>query len=227
MSMHLRWLALLVVLGTCRAADRSADDYLAESRRCYEAGRFQQSVAAARECLRLRPDDPLAQVNLCAAYNELGRWEEAIAAGERAVELDPTNPLARNNLAWSRRHAGSSCPAPTAEELRWKRRARYLRAAMILEHTPDRQLEVMRTIRAELGGPGPVSYTVLLWSPARAAVVADLGQGPPDPLAIVIVVQLRDDPAAAPRAIAEIYVPASPDRAWLTRALDRLQGRSG
>lgn len=78
-----------------------------------QSGRFEESLAAARHAVELRPDWDLAWNNVCAAYNRLGRWDEAIAAGERAVQLNPDNQLARNNLAWARKHKDLATPGPT------------------------------------------------------------------------------------------------------------------
>jgi tetratricopeptide (TPR) repeat protein len=79
------------------------DGLLTLSLSLYQAGRFEESVAAARRAAELRPDWDRAWNNICAAQNRLGRFEEAIAAGERAVQLNPENETARNNLAEARR----------------------------------------------------------------------------------------------------------------------------
>jgi tetratricopeptide (TPR) repeat protein len=78
------------------------DNYLQLSLMLYRAGRFKESVNAAREAVRLRPDSDAAYNNICAAWNRLEAWDLAIEAGEAAVRLNPDNELARNNLAEAR-----------------------------------------------------------------------------------------------------------------------------
>lgn len=68
----------------------------------YQARKYAESIAAAREALRLRPGYADAWNNIAAAYNSMSDWDNAIAAGERAVSLDPANQRARNNLAWAK-----------------------------------------------------------------------------------------------------------------------------
>jgi protein O-mannosyl-transferase len=88
------------------AADPTPESLLSASLALYQAGKFEESLAAARYAAGLRPDWDLAWNNVCAASNRLGRWDEAIAAGERAVQLNPGNQLARNNLAEARKGKG-------------------------------------------------------------------------------------------------------------------------
>jgi tetratricopeptide (TPR) repeat protein len=99
------------------AAAASPESLLTLSLNHYQAGRFEESVAAARRAAALRPDWDRAWNNVCAAQNRLGRFEEAIEAGERAVELNPDNELARNNLAEARRQrdlaGGAAQSAPS------------------------------------------------------------------------------------------------------------------
>ena len=91
----------------------TAESLLGMSLALYRSGKFEESLAAARRAVELRPDWDLAWNNICAAYCSLGRWDEAIEAGEKAVRLNPGNELARNNLAWARsgKASGGSTPA--------------------------------------------------------------------------------------------------------------------
>ena len=86
-----------------RAAAPTPEDLLNVSLAHYRGGRFEESLAAAREAAKTRPNWDLAWNNVCAAANRLGRFDEAIAAGEKAVSLNPANELARNNLGEARR----------------------------------------------------------------------------------------------------------------------------
>ncbi len=85
------------------AASPTPESLIGMSLALYRSGRFEESLAAARQAAGLRPDWDVAWNNITAAYCSLGRWDEAIEAGEKAVHLNPRNELARNNLAWARK----------------------------------------------------------------------------------------------------------------------------
>jgi protein O-mannosyl-transferase len=79
----------------------TAESYLNQSLTLYQQGRFEESIQAAREALKLRPDYSEAWNNIAAAYNSESRWDEGISAAMEAIRLRPDNQLARNNLAWA------------------------------------------------------------------------------------------------------------------------------
>lgn len=78
------------------------EDWLNQSLAHHQARRFEASIEAAREALRLRPNYAEAYNNIAAAYEELGSWDEAIAAAEAALKIRPGYELARNNLLYAR-----------------------------------------------------------------------------------------------------------------------------
>ena len=79
----------------------TADSYINLSLVEYRAGRYSESIAAAREALRLNPKSAEAYNNIAAAYNSMGKWDDGIRAAQEAVRLRPGFQLARNNLAWA------------------------------------------------------------------------------------------------------------------------------
>jgi len=79
----------------------SPENYLNLSLMCHRAGRYQDSIAAARKALALKPDYAEAYNNIAAAYEAMRQWDQAIAAAQQALRLKPDFPLARNNLAYS------------------------------------------------------------------------------------------------------------------------------
>jgi tetratricopeptide (TPR) repeat protein len=85
-------------------ASASPEDLLAESLALYRLGRYEDSIAACRRALELRPDYADAYNNICAASNQLGKWDQAITACEQALRLKPDFELARNNLRWAQAH---------------------------------------------------------------------------------------------------------------------------
>jgi protein O-mannosyl-transferase len=66
------------------------------------AGKFRDSIQAAEQALKLRPDYAEAWNNIAAGHEALGEWDEAVAAAAKAVALNPNFQLAKNNLAYSR-----------------------------------------------------------------------------------------------------------------------------
>jgi Flp pilus assembly protein TadD len=75
--------------------------YLNVSLAHHQAGRFPESIDAARKALELKPDYPEAWNNIAAAYEAMRMWDPAIAAAREALKLRPEFQLARNNLLWS------------------------------------------------------------------------------------------------------------------------------
>jgi tetratricopeptide (TPR) repeat protein len=82
-------------------APMTAADYLNLSLSYHRLGKFQESITAATEALKLKPDYAEAYNNIAAAYEGLHMWDPAIAAASRALEIRPDYQLAKNNLQWS------------------------------------------------------------------------------------------------------------------------------
>lgn len=86
--------------GDPQAAD-TPEALLNKSLALNQAGKYQESIDAARSALKLRPDYAEAWNNIAAGYESMGQWDQAIAAAENAIRLKPDFQLAKNNLAWS------------------------------------------------------------------------------------------------------------------------------
>jgi tetratricopeptide (TPR) repeat protein len=80
---------------------KSAADYLNESLTLNQAGKYDESIAAARHALQIDPGMAEAWNNIAADYEAMHRWDDAIAAAQKAIALKPDFQLAKNNLAWS------------------------------------------------------------------------------------------------------------------------------
>jgi len=91
----LSWLSRAGSLNT------APESYLNASLAFYQQGKFEESIQAARQALKLRPDYWEAWNNIAAAYNSELNWDEGIRAGQQAVRLRPDSQLARNNLGWA------------------------------------------------------------------------------------------------------------------------------
>jgi len=79
----------------------SPESYLNLSLAYHRAGRYQDSIAAARQALALKPDYAEAYNNIAAAYEAMQQWDPAIVAAQQALRLKPDFTLAQNNLAYS------------------------------------------------------------------------------------------------------------------------------
>ena len=61
-------------------------------------GSFDQALDATKRSLELKPDNPIALMNLGSNYKELGRLEQALIATNRSLEIKPDNSVALMNL---------------------------------------------------------------------------------------------------------------------------------
>lgn len=98
-------LAALQRMGDSAATEGStamnADAWINRSLALNQAGRYQESIAAAQQALKINPRSPKAWNNIAAGNEALHRWDAAIAAARKAISLKPDFQLAKNNLAWS------------------------------------------------------------------------------------------------------------------------------
>jgi tetratricopeptide (TPR) repeat protein len=82
-------------------ADATADNYVTLSLAYYRAGRYTDTINAAKEAIKLKPDDAVAWNNEAAGYLGLEKWDDAIASSLKALEYKSDFQLAKNNLAFS------------------------------------------------------------------------------------------------------------------------------
>jgi tetratricopeptide (TPR) repeat protein len=68
-------------------AKPTAEDFINESLDLNQAGRYAESIAAARKALQLSPDSGEAWNNIAADNEALHRWDDAIVAAQRAISL--------------------------------------------------------------------------------------------------------------------------------------------
>jgi tetratricopeptide (TPR) repeat protein len=77
----------------------TVDHYLRLSVLYYEAERYQDSIDAAWQALKLNPNTGEAYGNIASAYHTMGNHlDETIAALQEEVKLNPDLPSARSNL---------------------------------------------------------------------------------------------------------------------------------
>ncbi len=76
----------------------TADNYLNLSVQYYNTQRYDDSIRAAQEALRIDPNLPEAYSNMAAAYHAEGKLDAALAALRQALKLNPGLPSAAHNL---------------------------------------------------------------------------------------------------------------------------------
>lgn len=84
----------------------------------YQSGQYVESIATAREALKLNPHSEVAYTNIAAAYGGLQMWDDAIQNSQEALKIRPDFPLAQNNLAWflSRKQGGAAASSTPASQ---------------------------------------------------------------------------------------------------------------
>jgi len=82
----------------------SAEDYFLRGNAHYEAGQYQEALAAYNRALELRPDDPDTLNNRGITLGHLGRHEEALADYNRSLDLRRDDPATLTNRGVTLRH---------------------------------------------------------------------------------------------------------------------------
>jgi len=101
------------------AASPSAEKYLQLSLDYYLAAKFEQSINAAEQALKLKPDYAAAYNNIGSSWIALQQFDKATDALKKALSLKPDFELAKNNLSLATNHStGVGYPAkpPTPED---------------------------------------------------------------------------------------------------------------
>ena len=151
------WVALTVVGAAAQttpgivAKAPSADTYLAASYEAYQQGKFSDSIAAAREALKLRPDLAWAWNNMAASYNSLGLFDDGLRAAQEALRLQPDFTLAQNNLEWAKLNLDSTPEGYVTRSLAYFRQGKYeesLKAAQAALHLRPDYAEAWNNIAA-------------------------------------------------------------------------------
>ncbi len=94
-------------------SEPSVDDFLALSVEYFKNRRFQDSINACNQALKLRPDLAEAYNNMATAYHALGKDDDAIEALRQAVRVRPDLEIAKGNLQLllARREENQKAPA--------------------------------------------------------------------------------------------------------------------
>jgi len=80
-------------------AEPTVNNYLALSVQYFQAQRYQDCIDAAREALKVNPNQAEAYANMAAAYHTMGNHlDETIAALREEVRINPKLPNAQSNL---------------------------------------------------------------------------------------------------------------------------------
>jgi Tfp pilus assembly protein PilF len=78
----------------------SVDNYLALSALYFRTQKYDESIRAARDALKVNPDQWEAYSNIALAYHTLGKVDDAIAALREEIRLKPDFVPAQRNLRY-------------------------------------------------------------------------------------------------------------------------------
>jgi tetratricopeptide (TPR) repeat protein len=129
----------------------SADSYLAASYEAWQQGRYSESIASAREALKLHPGLALAWNNMAASYNALGLFDDGMRSAQEAVRLQPDFALAKNNLEWAKSNLDSTPEGYITRSPICFRQGNYeesLKAAQAAQHLRPHYAEAWNNIAA-------------------------------------------------------------------------------
>jgi tetratricopeptide (TPR) repeat protein len=94
----------------------TVDNYLALSVEYFNTHRYEDCIQAAKEALKINPNQAEVYANLATAYHTLGKLDETIAALQQEIRLNPGLPNAKSNLEVVLREKalrdGVTSPAP-------------------------------------------------------------------------------------------------------------------
>lgn len=76
----------------------TVDNYLALSVEFFNSQRYQECIDAAKQALKINPNQAEAYANLATAYHTLGKLDESLAALRQEIRLNPNLPNAKSNL---------------------------------------------------------------------------------------------------------------------------------
>jgi tetratricopeptide (TPR) repeat protein len=85
---------------TTTAKPSDADVLVQRSADLYNAGKYQESIAASQEALKLNPRYALAYNNIAVDYLQLKMYDMALASVKQALQIQPDFALAGGNLTW-------------------------------------------------------------------------------------------------------------------------------
>lgn len=90
------------------ASDDSAGAWLNLSLALYNAGAYEQCIAAAEEAIARQSQLAAAYSNIAAASNNLGRWDDGIRFARKALEIQPDFAMAAGNLKYAETRRAAS-----------------------------------------------------------------------------------------------------------------------
>ncbi len=79
-------------------ADPTVENYLSLSVVYFRNARYNDSIAACRQAIKLQPNLPEAWFNIASTYHVMGKDDDAIAALREALRIRPDFQIAKNNL---------------------------------------------------------------------------------------------------------------------------------
>jgi tetratricopeptide (TPR) repeat protein len=143
--------------------EKLGDDVVAIRELAVQAGglgKHDEAIELWQRLVAIKPDMPVAYVNMGTAYLKLGKYEEALLSAKKAVEFDPNMKEALNNYALCQLYLGNVRQAIPALEKLMEQEPEYLSAQFVLaaayccDGKMKRGLETFEKLRQTITGPG-------------------------------------------------------------------------
>lgn len=125
-----------------------------------DLGKHDEAIELWQRLVALKPDMPVAYVNMGTAYLKLGKYEDALLSARKAVELAPHMKEALNNYALCQLYLGNARQAIPALEKLMEQEPEYLSAQFVLsaayccDGKMKMGLETFEKLRHTITGPG-------------------------------------------------------------------------
>jgi len=122
-------------------------------------GKYEESIELWERFIHIKPEVPMAFINMGAMYAKLGKYDQAVSAAAKALEIGPDMKEAHYNYAFSKVHLGQVKEAILVLEKLLNRFSEYppaqflLAVAYCLEAREAKWLKRFERLRLTMG-PG-------------------------------------------------------------------------
>jgi glycosyltransferase involved in cell wall biosynthesis/MoaA/NifB/PqqE/SkfB family radical SAM enzyme len=122
-------------------------------------GKYEESIELWERFINMKPEMPMAFVNMGAMYTKLGKYDQAVSAAAKALKIEPNMKEAHYNYAFSKVHLGQAKEAISVLEKLLSQVAEYppaqflLTVAYCLEAREAKWLKGFEKLRLTMG-PG-------------------------------------------------------------------------
>ncbi|MCP4372142.1 MAG: tetratricopeptide repeat protein, partial [Deltaproteobacteria bacterium] len=122
-------------------------------------GKYEESIELWKRFIHIKPEVPVAFVNMGAMYAKLGKFDQAVSAAAKALQIEPDMKEAHYNYAFSKVHLGQVKEAILVLEKLLNRFSEYppaqflLAVSYCLEAREAKWLKAFEKLKLKMG-PG-------------------------------------------------------------------------